>query len=90
MTKKFKLSTDSFITDLNDDLVILELNSGKYFKLNQPGKCIVKLIEKTPKDIASICNELKDNFINKPEILQKQVENFLENSVRNGFVEESH
>tara|TARA_B100002019_G_C20759957_1_gene352505 strand:- start:206 stop:478 length:273 start_codon:yes stop_codon:yes gene_type:complete len=90
MKKKFKLSEDSFITDLNDDLVILELNSGKYFKLNQSGKCIVKIIEKNPKDIASICNELNDSFISKPQSLQTQVENFLENSVRKGFVEESH
>lgn len=89
MKKKFKLSNDSFITDLNDDLVILELNSGKYFKLNWSGKCIVKLIEKSPKDIASICNELNDTYTNKPKILQAQVENFLENSVRKGFVEES-
>ncbi len=86
--KKFKLSDDSFVTDLNDDLVLLELNSGKYFKLNQTGKCIIKLIEKTPKDIVLICKELTDYFSIKPEVLQVQVENFLKQSVEKGFIEE--
>ncbi|MEH2247877.1 PqqD family protein [Nostoc sp.] len=74
----FKFRDSQIVYEFFDDEVILiDLNNGKYYHLNRVGLIILKGIEQQ-KSLLEIIQLLFQNFINCPPDLQQVVTNFLE------------
>lgn len=61
-TRKFKINPDVVFQPMDDEAIIVSLNSEEIYKLNLTGSEIVKLLEKA---------------ISVPEILAKLIEQFV-------------
>ena len=70
---------------LHDELVMMDLEQGKYFSLNPVATRIWELLE-TPSDIAEICKRLMDEYDVVPEHCRFEVEEHLAEMVRLGLV----
>ena len=81
--------TNNLETVFDNELVILNMDSGKYIQLNSSAKNIWKLLEKF-KDVNKIKAELKDMFIVTDEELEHDIENFITSAKEAELIEVSY
>lgn len=81
--------TNNLETVFENELVILNMDSGKYIQLNSSAKNIWKLLEKF-KDVNKIKAELKDMFIVTDEELEHDIENFITSAKEAELIEVSY
>lgn len=82
----FKYRDSQIVYEFFDDEVILiDLNNGKYYHLNGVGLIILKGIEQQ-KSLLEIIQLIFQNFINCPPDLQQVVTNFLEELQRESLI----
>jgi Coenzyme PQQ synthesis protein D (PqqD) len=68
---------DIFTGQIDDELVMVSINSGSYFVLNLSALRIWELLE-SPLSITGICDKLMEEFEIDPRICQSEVLNFVE------------
>ena len=81
--------TNNLETVFEDELVILNMDSGKYIQLNSSAKNIWKLLDKF-KDVNKIKAELKDMFIVTDEELEHDVDDFIISAKEAELIEVSY
>lgn len=69
-------SSDAIAKELDGELVLLDLQSGTYFGLNEVGSRIWELME-SPVSVADINTKLLEEFEVSDEILSADVDAFL-------------
>ena len=86
-SNKIKVFRDNSIisTDLGDSVVMMSIEQGEYYALNDIGSDIWHLIEE-PVSIGSVCNSLLDKYdVSEEECLQG-VESFFNEMNRMGLI----
>lgn len=68
--KNFKISDDIVISKMDDSAVLLDLQSGAYFELNEVGLCIVKNL----KNLSSFV-EIKSIIMKEFDVNDQECEN---------------
>ena len=76
---------DIFTGQIDDELVMVSINSGSYFVLNSTALRIWELLE-SPNSIAGICDILIKEFEIDPLELQTEVIKFVETLKEKGIV----
>lgn len=69
-------SGELLATDVDGELVMMNIETGKYYGMNTIGAAIWKMIEE-PIDVTSICEELEKKFEVDSATCEKEVLNFL-------------
>ena len=70
---------------LHDELVMMDIEKGKYFSLNQVATTIWDMLEQ-PLSLEEVCNRLTGEFDIDPEQCRKEVESYLEEMQKLGLV----
>lgn len=73
-------------TDVDDEVVIVSLDDGKFFSLKDTGRAIWKKID-GKRDRSAILLELTDEFEAPREILVADLDAFLSDIASAGFIE---
>ncbi len=80
-------ATDRFAeTPLDDELVLMNIDTGSFHALKGTGFAIWQLIDVT-RDEAAICAALLQSYAVDPQTCQAEVSRFIEQMVGAGFVE---
>jgi PqqD family protein of HPr-rel-A system len=80
-------ATDHFAeTPLDDELVLMNIDTGSFHALKGTGLAIWQLIDGTS-DEAAICAALLQTYAVDPQTCQAEVSRFIEQMVGAGFVE---
>ena len=70
-------NADIFSGQIDDELVMVSIDSGSYYVLNSTALRIWELLE-TPNSIAGICDIMIEEYQINPEDLQSEVLKFVE------------
>ena len=74
---------------LDGEVCIFDPNSGMYFNLNDTASFIWELIEKEA-SLEYIISKVKDEFDGDYELIEKEILEFLKNSVKEGLLIKSN
>ena len=74
---KFKISSDVVISEVNNESVILNLNTGIYFQVNELGTFIITEL-KNYQNIVTLQKKIMLSFNVSDEACKDDLENFLE------------
>jgi hypothetical protein len=77
---------DMLDADIDGELVMMNIEQGRYFGLNQSGTRIWALLAQ-PIVINDLCNQLTAEFSVDPEKCEKEVVAFLENLLTRGLLQ---
>lgn len=72
---------------LSDELVMMDINKGKYFSLNKVATRIWDLLEK-PLDLQKLCETLRLEYEVDEEKCQREVKEHLSEMIKLGLVNE--
>lgn len=72
-------------SEVDGEMVILNIESGHFFQLNQIGSRIWEALE-TPMALADLCRAMGDRFDADPETCRRDVTEFVELLSENGLV----
>jgi hypothetical protein len=73
--------------DVADDIVLLNLQNGKYYTLNRVGAFAWEMLQKQPKTIESICNAVIKQFDVDHDRCEHDVVALVETLIEQGLVE---
>ena len=76
MEKKIKITENCIAETLNDELIILNINSGKYHELNSIGKTIWQIVKNNHPSLEELIKELKKEF--KSPDIESDCKNFIQ------------
>lgn len=82
----FKIRDICFATEIEDDLIILNSDTGKYLELNSSAKFIWKLIE-NGKNYSEILTSLLDEFEVSREEAQLALDDLLSNIKKQDLID---
>ena len=74
---KFKISSDVVISEINNESVLLNLNTGIYFQVNEMGSFIISELTNY-QNIATLQEKIILSFDVSAEACKEDLENFLE------------
>ena len=74
---EFKISSDIVVSEINNDSVILDLNSGAYFQTNELGSFIITQLESYT-SLAILQEKILLSFNVSIETCKNDLENFIE------------
>ena len=74
---KFKISSDVVISEINNESVLLNLNTGIYFQVNEMGSFIISELTNY-QNIATLQEKIIFSFDVSDEACKDDLENFLE------------
>jgi len=77
---------DVLETDINDETVMMDIDQGRYFGLNDTGTRIWALLAQ-PVLIRNLCDQLVAEFEVPPEQCEKEVFEFLGNLLSRGLLQ---
>jgi len=75
--KKVQRSSEVLVSEANGELVMMNIETGKYMSLNEVGSFIWKNLE-TPLDITEICDKVNSEYEVDKETCETEVISFLE------------
>jgi len=70
---------------VGDEIMMMSPEHGKYIGVNEVGARIWELIE-TPRDVATVCEELQREFEVSPDVCKAEVDSFLAEMEKHGAV----
>ena len=87
MIDGLKNSKNSHITKINDKKVILDIDSGKYYLLNNIGALVWDFIQSdTNLSLEEVSDQLAKNFDQKKEVISKEIQDFIESISKFGLI----
>ena len=87
MIDGLKNSKNSHITKINDKKVILDIDSGKYYLLNNIGTLVWDFIQSdTNLSLEEVSDQLAKNFDQKKEVISKEIQDFIESISKFGLI----
>ncbi len=84
-SKKIVVSENVFVQEIDDEIVMLDMNSENYFGLNNIGSEIWKLMQEK-ETIQEIYEAMKDAYDIDGETLKNDIENLFANLEKNRLV----
>jgi len=78
-------ASDHVSSDLADEEIILDLEGGTYYGLNEVGAQVWALVS-TPRPVAEICTELERRYDVEREVLERDVVDLLSEMQEHGLV----
>ena len=85
-TSKVAVSKSQISTDLGGEAVILTLDSGRYFSLNDVGSRVWDLIQE-PMSVSDICDAILEEYEVDPTRCMRDIFAILESLASEGLVE---
>jgi ubiquitin-protein ligase len=85
--KKYIRNSQTLSGRLSDELVMMDINKGKYFSLNKVATRIWDLLEK-PHDMEELCEKLKQEYEVDREQCRREVKEHLDEMIKIGLVDE--
>jgi len=82
----YRRSDDALGAPLGESLVVLNLESLKYFELNQVSSRIWEILDDGPASVATIKDQLCAEFSVSPEECEAAVKRFLDEALAKGLV----
>ena len=82
---KIARNQDWLTAMVGDELVMMSAQKGKYIGLSSVGARVWELLE-TPRDIASLCNELEREFDVAPAVCRDEVDAFVKELAEHGAI----
>ncbi|MEL6502067.1 MAG: PqqD family protein [Cyanobacteria bacterium J06635_13] len=82
----YKASTNYLYSEIDSEAVILDVNSGTYFGLNEVSNRIWQLLQ-TPTSKSAIIGQILAEYDVSPEEAEKDLHNLLEEMLSTGLVE---
>ena len=77
---KYEIKESIFDVDLDDQKILLDTDSGRYFELNSTSKAIFDAIKQEPKTAKEVFKQMSEIFsINNSEI-ETEISDHLENT----------
>lgn len=73
-------------TLVDDEMVLLDLESGKFFELRDTGLAIWRALDGTG-DLTELCQKLAGEYDVDPQLCQEETERFARQLAAAGFVE---
>ena len=87
MIDGLKNSKNSHITQINDKKVILDIDSGKYYLLNNIGTLVWDFIQSEKNlSLEEVSDQLAKNFDQKKEVISKEIQDFIESISKFGLI----
>jgi hypothetical protein len=83
--KKYVRNSKTISGRLHDELVMMDIDQGKYFSLNPVATRIWDLLEK-PLDLDELCEVLIDEYDVEPEQCRLEVEEHIAEMVRSRLI----
>ncbi|MCB2263467.1 MAG: lasso peptide biosynthesis PqqD family chaperone [Candidatus Thiosymbion ectosymbiont of Robbea hypermnestra] len=77
---------DLVFSDIEGEVVMMSIEKGNYYCLNEVGSRIWQLIEQ-PTTLADVCHELQEDFQVEPAACEQEVFKFAEKMVTAGLIE---
>lgn len=81
-------ASDLTIADLGGEAVLLDVNSGQYYGLNEVGLRVIELV-KSPRRVEDILETLLQEYDVAPSVLERDVISFLESAAARHLIETS-
>lgn len=82
----FRKSADLLESDVDDEIVALDVEKGQCYGLNAVGSRVWKLLD-TPMSIQAICRSLQDEYDVAPDICEAEVSRLLGDLQSEGLVQ---
>ncbi len=73
-------------TEIDDEIVLMNIDTGHFHALRNTGLAIWKLIDGT-RDINALCDALRQSYAVDPDVCAIEVDRFINLMVEAGFVE---
>ena len=82
----FRRKAELLESDVNDEVVALDVNKGQCYGLNAVGSRVWRLLD-TPKSLKDICSTLQDEYEVEPSVCHEEVSRLLSDLQSEGLVE---
>ena len=87
MIDGLKNSKNSYITQINDKKVILDIDSGKYYLLNNIGTLVWDFIQSEKNlSLEEVSDQIAKNYDQKKEVISKEIQDFIESVSKFGLI----
>ena len=86
---KLKFSDDCLKTEVDNNLIILNTNSGKFLEVNATGKAIIKAIEANNFTAKMVVESLKSDFEEENSLIEKDTLQFIKKALEIGIITEN-
>ncbi len=86
---KLKFSDDCLKTEVDDNLIILNTNSGKFLEVNATGKAIIKAIEGNNSTVSMVIESLKLDFEEENNLIERDTIQFIKKAIKIGIITEN-
>jgi hypothetical protein len=70
-------TADAIATEIDGEIVLINIEDGKYFGLDPVGSEIWRRLE-SPKRVDALCDELKAHFEGDPDTIERETLTFLD------------
>lgn len=70
-------TSETLATEVDGEIVLISIRDGSYFGLDSVGSEIWRRLE-APKQVATLCDELKDHFEGDPATIERETLEFLD------------
>jgi hypothetical protein len=87
LNKKITFADTIFAQEVDGEMVLLDMESENYFGLDSVGSSIWSAIEKCDGRLQDVYESLLKEYDVEPEVLQKDLDNFIKQLQDNGLVE---
>ena len=85
MVKKYTRNKEVISGKLDDELVMMDIDKGKYFALNPVATRIWELLE-DPVTLQDICRQLMDEYDVPEDQCTREVDEYLKEMIKKGLV----
>ena len=86
---KLKFSNECLKTEVDNNLIILNTNSGKFIEVNATGKAIIKIIETNNYTANMVIESLKLDFDEDNSLIEKDTLQFIKKAIEIGIITEN-
>ena len=83
--KMYRRNTSIHFTVVNDEVLMLDINNGKYFALNSTGSFIWKELDK-PTDLGKLKIQMNERFEVEVDRFNNQIDEFLKSLLNRGLI----
>lgn len=78
-------STDLVFSEVDDEITMMHVETGRYYGLNRVGAAVWQLLEE-PARLGAVCDALVERFEVEPEQCRAEVEAFVSQMAAEGLV----
>ena len=76
---------DIFTGAIDNEMVAMSIENGKYYQLNETGSRILSLLD-TPRSIGELCDEMAARYRVEGEVFRQDIFDFMKEMMQYGIV----